>query len=87
MTSWTRKYGKFKLIGCVCCFMCVGNINPLKGKLMILRYCGYGWVLMSKQFTPFPPTIETHTFKYWLKVLARVFNDVENPSMSSCCSS
>ena len=58
MKSWTRKYGKFKLIGCVCCFICVGNINPLKGKLIILRYCGYGWALMSKQFSPFL-TIET----------------------------
>ena len=37
--------------------------------------CGYGWALMSNQFTPF----HCSTFSYWLKVLARVFSDVENP--------
>ena len=53
-----HREGTETLIGCMCCFLCVGSINPLKGKLIILRYCGYGWALMSKQFTPFL-TIET----------------------------
>ena len=41
---------------------------------------------MSNQFTPFLAIVTLSiTFNYWLKVLARVLNDVENPLKFPVC--
>ena len=48
--------------------------------------CGYGWASMSNRFTSFLAIVTLSiTFNYWLKVLARVFNDVENPLKFPVC--